>query len=337
MAGVGVDEGQFVNGLRRLGPGLLLVAVAVGLSFAVNQLLGVVSALIVAILLGAVVRNAGLLPSRALPGVAFSARRLLRAGVVLLGLQLSVPVLLDLRPGDLVTVTATVIVTFAVTRWLGRRFGLGRDGSLLMATGFSICGAAAIAAVSSVTKADDEDAATSVAMVTLYGTVAIVIFPALQPLLGFTDQQFGVWVGASIHEVGQVVAAAAVAGETALVVAVVAKLGRVVYLAPMVIAIGATRRRGGDGDAMSAAPILPLFVAGFIATATLRSVGVVPEAVVDVANVVTTVLLTAAMFGLGTGIDLRALARTGTRAAALGAVATFVAALTAYAGLRLFS
>lgn len=335
MAEADVDKDQQAAAVRRLGPGLVVVAIAVGLSFAVNQLLGVVSALIVAILLGAVVRNAGLLHPRAQPGVAFSARKLLRAGVVLLGLQLSVPVLLDLRPGDLVTVTATVLVTFAVTRWLGRRFGLSRDGSLLMATGFSICGAAAIAAVSSVTKADDEDAATSVAMVTLYGTVAIAVFPALQPVLGFTDQQFGVWVGASIHEVGQVVAAAAVAGETALVIAVVAKLGRVVYLAPMVIAIGATRRR--SGDATSAAPLLPLFVAGFIATATLRSLGVVPEVVVDVANVVTTVLLTAAMFGLGTGIDLRALARTGARSAALGAVATLVAAATAYAGLRIFA
>ncbi len=312
----------------------LLVVAGVGASYLVSQLVDVVSPLIVAIVLGVAVRNVGVLPSSVGAALGKGTKRLLRAGVVLLGLQLAVPELLELSASHLIVVTVTVVVTFVTTRMVGHWLRVGRERSLLLATGFSICGASAIAAVSSVVDADEDDVAATIAMVTLYGTLAIAGFPLLQDALGLNDREFGVWVGASVHEVAQVVAAAAVAGEAALVVAVLAKLGRVVLLAPTVTLVALAERRRASADrSRGRPPIIPVFVLGFLAMAALRSTGVVPSDVVSAADVVTTLLLAGAMFGLGAGVHVGTLVRTGGRAAALGAVSTVIAATVAYVGL----
>lgn len=313
-------------------PGLALTGALVAVAYASSQLIHALSALMVAVAAGVLLRNTGLVAARAEPGLAFATRRLLRIGVVLLGLQLSVPDLIDLGARSIAVIVATVVVTFVGTRWLGRRVGVGPDRSLLLASGFSICGASAIAAMASVTDSDDDDTASAVAMVTIFGTIALITYPLLQHPLGLSDEQFGVWIGASVHEVAQVIAAAAVAGEATLVVAVVAKLGRVVTLAPIIFAASTARHRGRVGRG-----VLPLFVAGFIAMACLRSVGVVPAPVIDAGKTATTLLLAAAMFGLGAGVDLRKLIRSGGRTLLVGAGATVIAALTAYLGLLLTS
>ena len=132
--------------------------------------------------------------------------------------------------------------------------GLPGDQPLLIATGYSICGASAIGAVSEATDSDERDAATSVALVTLCGTLAIAVLPLLQQPLGLSDAEFGRWVGASVHDVGQVVATAQTAGSDALGEAVLVKLMRVALLAPLVAAwpcpyaaVGAALRRRGSG------------------------------------------------------------------------------------------
>ncbi|WP_205856939.1 YeiH family protein [Phytoactinopolyspora endophytica] len=317
--------------LARCLPGLAVVVAGVAGAFVLSRFVGALGPLTVAVALGVLARNAKLLRPRMEPGLALATRRMLRAGVVLLGLQLAVPELLSLRPAHLIVVGATVVVTFAGTRWLGRRLGIGDDRSLLLATGFSICGASAVAAMNSVVDGKDDDAATAVALVTLYGSLAMAVYPLLQGGLGLSDQEFGIWAGASIHEVAQVVAAAAVVSETALLVAVVAKLGRVVLLAPLVAAVAVTRR--GRRETRPGRPLIPLFVLGFLGMVVVRSIGVLPDAALNVAETTATLLLTAAMFGLGAGVHLARLARTGGRAVLVGAGATVLAAGTAYVTL----
>lgn len=328
--------------MRRLLPGLALVAGVAAPALVVARL-APVSALVVAIVVGAGLRNVGALGPAVQPGLTWSARRLLRAGVVLLGLQLSVPAVLSLGSRGLVVILATVAVTFGATVLLGPVLAVPRRLTLLVATGFAICGAAAVAAMSAVVDPDgedEEDTATAVALVTLFGTVALVALPLLAAALGLDDDAAGLWIGASVHEVAQVVAAGGAVSAAALAVATVTKLGRVVLLAPLVAGVGVVlrgrrldaahhARSAGDGAAPGRAPVpplVPLFVLGFLATVALRSTGVVPDAVLDVASFVTTALLTAAMVGLGAGVDLRRLVRTGGRAATLGAASTLVAA-----------
>ena len=138
-------------------------------------------------------------------------RRLLRSGIVLLGFSVSFGSIAALGLGTVGLVAATLVATLVVTTWLGNRVGLGRARSLLIGTGFAICGASAIAAMEETAGADEEDVAVGIAMVTLFGTLAMVLMPLLWHPLGLTDVQFGVWTGASIQEVGQVVAAAGAA------------------------------------------------------------------------------------------------------------------------------
>lgn len=321
-------------------PGLVLVAVAVAFAYGVNQLVNAVSTLTVAVVLGVIVGHTRLHGRRTANGVTFASKRLLRAGVVLLGLQLAIQQLFDLRAAELTVIAATVAITFSATRFLGRVVGISRDGSLLIATGFSICGAAAVAAMSGVTRSKDEDVATAITLVTLYGSLAMVTLPLLQSSLGLDDHQFGLWVGGSVHEVAQVVAAGAVAGEIALVTAVVVKLGRVVLLAPLVAAVGLAHRDTSMDEAAGKGatrrpPIVPLFVMGFGVAVVARSTGMVPDSAAGTANTITTILLAAAMFGLGTGVHLPTLARSGGRALALGAGSTVVAAGVAYSGILL--
>ncbi|MET7966268.1 putative sulfate exporter family transporter [Micromonospora sp. NPDC005305] len=314
-------------------PGLAVVAAGVAAAYAINSVVPALSALTVAMLLGAAVRNFGLLNPRIAPGAAAGTKKLLRAGVVLLGLQLSVGQIEDLGFANVAVVLATVAATFFGTRWLGTRLGVSPGCALLVATGFAICGASAVAAMSGVADSEEEDVATSVALVTLFGSLAIVVLPLLQAPLGLSDAEYGVWAGASVHEVAQVVAAAAAAGAAAVGIAVVAKLTRVVLLAPLVAGVSLARFR--HARVAKRPPVVPLFVLGFLAMVAVRSLGLLPALALDAAKLVTTLLLAGALFGLGTSVHLPSLLRTGARPIALGALSTVLAAAVALSGIKL--
>jgi uncharacterized integral membrane protein (TIGR00698 family) len=252
--------------------------------------------------------------------------------VVLLGMQLSVGQVFGLGIGTVVAVVITVLTAFGGTLALGRLLGVSRGLALMVATGFSICGASAIAAMDSVADADREDVATGVTLVTLYGSAAIALIPFIGRELGLGDEQLGAWAGLSVHEVAQVVAAASPAGAAAVAVAVVVKLTRVVMLAPMVAGVSLVRRSRAT-TAGKRPPIVPLFVLGFLAMMVVRSSGVVPAGGVAAVQAVTTLLFAAALFGLGCGVRVRALLRTGRRGLALGALSTVLVASVGYGAL----
>ncbi|MEU2202500.1 putative sulfate exporter family transporter [Isoptericola sp. NPDC019482] len=356
----------------RLGPGLALSAVATVVLLGVSRLLapvtnGALSPLVLALLAGAALGSAlgrfvprggraARFTAQVGPGTDRVARTVLRAGVVLLGLQLSIPDVLALGWRGIAVVVITVTGTFAAVLGLGRLLRVPRATALLVATGFSICGAAAVSAMTSVLERDPradpagdagaarlrDNVAAALALVTGYGTVAIFVLPPLAGALGLTDHQAGLWIGASVQEVAQVVAAAGTVSATALATATVTKLARVVLLAPLVAGAGALLARraaltaaAGDDVVPDApedvtttrgrrAPLVPGFVLGFLAAVLVRSTGVLPDVVTDTAQQLTTVLFVAAMFALGTGVDVPRLARTARRPLVLGALGTVV-------------
>ncbi|MET9426892.1 putative sulfate exporter family transporter [Streptomyces sp. NPDC003036] len=323
-------------------PGLALAAGGTGAAWLAHRALPSVPMLTAAVVLGvAAAHTPGLRSAvrgrgRCRPGLGLAARRLMRLGVVLLGLKLSLADVLGLGWRTVAMVLAVVAATFGGTWWLGRRLRLPGDQPLLIAAGYAICGASAIGAVGAVRDSDEDDAAASVAVVTLCGTLAIGVLPLLQGPLGLTDEQFGRWVGAGVHDVGQVVAAAQTAGPAALGEAVLVKLMRVALLAPLVAAlVVASRHRGrpaGPAD-LARPPLVPLFVAGFLAMVALRTTGLVPAPVLAAAGTAQELLLTAALFALGSAVHLPSLARTGARVAALGLAAWVLVAVAAYAGV----
>ncbi|MEV7974245.1 putative sulfate exporter family transporter [Cellulomonas sp. NPDC089187] len=321
--------------VTRILPGALVAVGVSALCLALTAVAPAAPALLIAILLGALARGAGWIPVGWEPGLAWAARFLLRAGVVLLGLQLSVGDLLRLGWAEVVVLAVTVCATFGATLWLGRRLRVGRALTLLVATGFSICGAAAVAGMSPVAGADEEDVATAVALVTVYGSVAIVALPVLSRVIGLDDRTAGLWAGMSVHEVAQVVAAAGTVSAVALTIAIVAKLARVLLLAPLVTGVGVVRRRRSSTVAERTAPLIPGFVIGFVLAVLLRTTGVLPDVALGWVKPVTTLALGAAMVGLGSQIHLGRLIRTGGRPLALGGLATLVAGGVSLAGLLL--
>ncbi|WP_406210819.1 putative sulfate exporter family transporter [Kitasatospora sp. NBC_01560] len=328
-------------------PGLLLAALGVAAALAVHQAVPAVPKLTAAVALGiAAAHLPGVRPvvrGVARPGLSTAGRRLMRLGIVLLGLKLSLDDVLGLGWATVAMVLAVVAATFAGTWWLGRRLGLPGDQPLLVATGYSICGASAIGAVSQAAGSEEEDVAASVALVTLCGTLAIAVLPLLQQPLGLGEAEFGRWVGASVHDVGQVVATAQTGGPGALREAVLVKLMRVVLLAPLVagVAVAARRARRGtpDGtpDGTAAAgrrpPIVPLFVAGFLAMIALRTTGLLPDRALTLAGDAQELLLAAALFGLGSAVHLPTMVRTGGRIALLGLGSWVMVAGVSYAGV----
>lgn len=327
-------------------PGLALAAAGVAAAWLTHRLAPGAPMLTVAIVLGlAVAQVPGTrvwVRGRARPGLTFAAKRLMRAGVVLLGLKLGLGDVLGVGWETVAMVLVVVAATFSGTWWLGRRLGLPGDQPLLIATGYSICGASAIGAVSDVSRSEERDTATSVAVVTLCGTLAIAVLPLLQGPLGLSDAEFGRWVGASVHDVGQVVATAQTAGGDALGEGVLVKLMRVAMLAPLVAGVGlAVRARRAGGPAGAGAPgerrppLVPLFVAGFVGMVALRSTGWLPDGALDAAGVAQELLLAAALFGLGSAVDLRSLVRTGGRVGLVGLCAWVVVAGVSYAGVCL--
>src|SRR5699024_6980083 len=259
------------------------------------------------------------------PGLAFAAKTLLRAGIALLGFQLLLTDIVDLGWVVIVTVVAVVVVGIVSTWSLGGLLGLGLPQRMLIACGFSICGAAAVAAAGGVADAEEEDTMTAIALVVVFGTLMIPLVPLLSTWLGLSAEEAGVWVGASIHEVAQVVAAGGAIGGAALGVAVIVKLARVLLLAPVIVGISiAQRRRGTSVPGGERPPLVPASIFVFLAWGALRSSGIVPEFAIDSAHHRQTILLTAAMFALGTGVKLASLRKVGPKPVALAGAATAI-------------
>ena len=308
-------------------PGLLLASAVGGAAYALRQLPGMVtfSPMILAIVIGIGFHNLVGTPAWAKQGVTFSLRRLLRIAIILLGLQLTITQVIEVGGRGIGIIAATLLATFAFTQWMGRLLGVDRKLAQLIAAGTSICGASAVIATNTVTNAPDEDVAYAVACVTVFGSVAMFAYPMLPGLLHLDPHTFGLWSGASIHEIAQVVAASFQDGQQAGEFGTIAKLSRVMLLAPVVITLGLMANRTatetGSAGANSARPPMPWFVLGFIALVGVNSVISIPAEAKVWIVAVTTFLLSVALAAMGLETDIRKLAAKGLRPALLGALA----------------
>lgn len=302
-----------------LAPGLVLTAGVAGLAFGLRQIpgLGLFSPLILAIVIGVAIQNILGAPARTKAGVVFAMRPILRFGIILLGFQLTAAQIAEVGARGAMVIVTTLVATFLFTAWLGHLLGVDRKLAQLIGAGTAICGASAVIATNSVTAAHDEDVAYAVACVTLFGSAAMFVYPLLQAPLGLDPRAFGLWAGASIHEIAQVVAAAFQAGKEAGDFGTIAKLARVTLLAPVVLTLGAITTRRTPGEAGGRAPI-PWFVFGFLAVIGLNSVIVLAPGTRSLIVTATTFLLAMALAAMGLETDLRKLRAKGFRPLLLG-------------------
>jgi uncharacterized integral membrane protein (TIGR00698 family) len=308
---------------RSLIPGVLLcIAIAVVSSlvqYGEERVIGhaIIEAIVVAILLGMVVRTIRAPAPRYEAGIAFSAKQVLEFAVFLLGASVNLPELLRAGPALLGGIILIVALALAFGYTMGRVFGLAPKLAVLVACGNAICGNSAIAAVAPVIGANPDDVASSIAFTAVLGVVMVLGLPLLITPLALSHYQYGVIAGMSVYAVPQVLAAtfpvSALSGEVGTLV----KLVRVLMLGPVVLFFSVVSRRRararGDEQRLAIGKLVPWFIVGFIALAVLRSTGIIPVAVAAPVRELSRQLTIVAMAALGLGVDVRSVARAGSR------------------------
>jgi uncharacterized integral membrane protein (TIGR00698 family) len=303
--------------MPRLIPGLALVALVSGISVAVGAIetrfLGrpLVEPLVIAILVGMLVRSVAGTGERSEPGVQFAAKQLLEVAVFLLGATMDVPALFASGPLLAVGIVSLVCAALGASYAIGRMAGLSPNLSVLVASGNAICGNSAIAAVAPVIGADREDVAASIALTAVLGVVVVLLLPLVMPLAGLTPQQYGVLAGLTVYSVPQVLAAAFAVSSVSGQVATVVKLARVLMLGP-IVTFFALRAHRGSMTKLSLQTLVPWFVLGFVVLAVARSTHLVSDEMAVVAKSAASWLTIAAMAGLGLSVDLRAVRAVGS-------------------------
>ncbi|MEN6543733.1 YeiH family protein [Parvibaculum sp.] len=309
--------------LARTLPGVLLTAIIAVLATALHHVpgLGSFSSLILSILLGMAFHNVVGTPRWAKAGVTFSLRRILRGAIILLGLQLTVTQIATVGMAGVAGTGLTLGATFFFTLWAGRRLGVDRALSTLIATGTSICGASAVVAANAVVDGGDEDVAYAIATVTVFGSLSMVLFPSLDAALHLAPHVYGLWSGASIHEIAQVVAAAFQEGQDAGHFGTIVKLTRVLMLAPVVLLLAWFWDRNAGNSGARRKGTTPWFAFGFLLMVGVNSVLPISAGFHQGASEVTTFLLAMALAAMGLETDIARLRAKGLRPLALGASA----------------
>ena len=264
------------------------------------------SPLIMAILIGVVVGNVIKFPESFKPGITFALKKVLRIAIVFLGFRLTFQNIMEVGLEGLIIDTIMLLGTFFIGVYTATKiFKLDSSMGYLLASGSSICGASAVLATSAVVKSEMHHTAMAVATVTIFGTISMFLYPMVYKaglLPGFDDLQYGLWTGATVHEVAQVVAAGFAISDLAGNTATIAKLTRVMMLAPLLIALSVYLAKKhtihGAGVSLRDIPI-PYFVFGFIAMVGVNSLGIIPQNITHTINIVDTFLMTVAMAAMG--------------------------------------
>lgn len=277
-----------------------------------------ISPLVIGIVLGIFYANTlhNHVPSAWGTGITFSGKKILRFAIVFYGFRITFQEIMDVGMSGFMVSLIMLATTFILGSYLGYKiFKMDKETSMLTASGASVCGAAAVLATEPVLKAEGHKTAVAVSMVVLFGTISMFLYPVLyaaiiEPATGFlhmTPQEFGIYVGGTIHEVAQVVAVpASIQGAPTDMAnsAVIVKMTRVIMIAPMLILLGiylsmAAKKSGSAAGGVKL--VIPWFAVYFIGMAGFNSLQLVPANIVSVINEIDTFLLTMAMTALGMG------------------------------------
>ncbi len=307
--------------------GLALVGIVAGASIWLSSLPVLqgsgLSALTLAIVLGMLLGNTvfpALAPYTS-PGVDFSKGILLRAGIILFGFRITFQEIADIGLAGIVIAAVMVALVFALALVLGTRLlGLDRETAMLIGAGSAICGAAAVVATNPVVKGESHKVTVAVATVVVFGTVSMFLYPLLFPYLGFNEHQFGVFVGSTVHEVAQVVAAGKAVSDVAESTAVIEKMLRVMMLAPFLLLLSAGLARTGGSGNSKAKVVIPWFAVLFIAASAINSTQWLPAALTNWLIQLDTLLLAMAMAALGLRTHVAAVRQAGARPLLLAAM-----------------
>ncbi len=330
--------------LKNLGS-LSIISLGVALAFLINSFQGAISPLFISMLFGLILTNTiGWSESEVMN---FVAKRALRFGVILLGFQISIDQLVEIGAKGIFAVLIVVVGVFFGVRWLTQRLGLTKSLSTFIASGFAICGATAIAAVSSTLlkgkseverKERERDISYAVAVVALCGTLSVFVLPAVAHLFNLADSTTGAWIGAAVHDVGQVVATASLVSDEAVESSIIVKLTRVVLLIPLVLFLARETARENTSSETSVAlrKSVPVFVLFFVLVALVSNAMSLDPAIIDAGKEGSKIFLSLGLFAMGLGVKWKSISRLGSRPMVIGISLWLLSASFALAVVALF-
>ncbi len=347
--------------MRRVLPGLI---VTVACAIAARLLHGflppkagaVVGEVVVAVLLGLVIGNMFALPGALAPGTRFSFHSLLRVAIVILGAQFSFLQVVAIGGKAVIMIVALMSLALLVAHSLGRLAGVPGRLATLIGVGTAVCGNTAITATAPVIRAQDEEVSFAIATNTLFGTLAVFLYPLLGHWLAMSNSAFGTWAGTAVNDTSQVVATGFAYSDAAGKVATAVKLTRNALMGPVIVGIGLVYARGRgaatdagtEGDTRSAATrrvslaarlkqSVPFFVLGFLLVALLNTLGVIAwlgsllrRDLPHDLQVVSRFLILVALSGVGLSTRLSAMRKIGATPFLVGLATAATTAIASY-------
>ncbi len=326
-----------IDTLRDAMPGLLLSAtIALAVRFVSDRLGG--PAMLYALLFG-MAFNFLTEDERFARGIRFASRNILRIGVALLGLRITTDEVMELGWPVVALIVASVVATILIGGLIGRAFGLKGDQSILSAGAVAICGASAALAIASVLpshKDSERNTILTVAGVTTLSTVAMVFYPVFVTYLQYDNATAGIFLGATIHDVAQVVGAGYMISDQTGEISTLVKLIRVACLVPVVITISLIMHRRRSPESRNE-PLLPWFLVAFVALVIVNSLGWVPEQAHEMLAPVSSWCLLTAVAALGVKTSLKALADVGPAPISVMLIQTVFLAVFVMGGIKFIS
>lgn len=300
--------------------------------------LSILGQLVIALLLGMAWRAAFGVKAAVMPGISFSSKKLLRAGIILLGMRLNLADIYHGGWGLMILSAIHIIFALFTVYGLARLLGVEKKLGLLTACGTAICGAAAVAAISPQLKARDDETAVSAAVIAVLGTLFTLIYTLCYSILPLTPSQYGIFTGATLHEVAHVVAAAAAGGDSAVDQAVVAKLTRVALLVPVAIVIGLIMQKGAPRASKGSFSwsVVPWFIFGFLAMSAINTAGIFSEQTVEAMVNLSYLLIAMAMAGLGLNVNVETFRKLGLKPFIAGLIGSVLLSLLGFGLVKFF-
>jgi len=286
--------------------------------------------LVIAILLGMAWRAAFKVQDAWQVGISFSSKKLLRFGIILLGMRLNLADIYHAGVSVFLIALLDLVFALGIVYGLAKMFHVERKLGILTACGTAICGAAAVVAIAPQIKANEKETAVGAAIVALLGTLFTLIYTLFYSLFGLAPTEYGVFTGGTLHEIAHVIAAASAGGNEAIDMAVIVKLTRVALLVPVAIIIGILYRKMENGQEKEpfSLSIIPWFILGFLAMSAINSLGIVPvaQAFVNIAYI----LIGMAMAGLGLNVDIKTFKQLGVKAFIAGLIGSIFLSIVGY-------
>jgi len=320
--------------IRKNGPGILFAFILALIATALGNLFPIIGGPVFGIVLGIIINNVFGKPERTLDGIGFTSKKILQWAIIVLGAGLSLNQVLKTGLESLSVMLATLSTAFIAAYGIGKLMGVPYKLKSLIGVGTAVCGGSAIAAISPIIEADETEVAYSISTIFLFNVIAVLIFPPLGHLLGFTDKAFGLWAGTAVNDTSSVVAAGYAFSNAAGAYATIVKLTRTTMIIPISIIFAIVtamqkKKEANKGHAVnySLKKIFPWFILWFLVASLLNTVGLFKGNSISYINSLGKFMIVMALSAVGLSTDFKKMIKTGVKPIFLGLIVWFTVAV----------